>query len=292
VAHRIVEALRSRIPYIGRLHRRIDDLQHRLAELEAVPQLHAANGPDQPAMATQFRAMLHCLQPHDIAGVSKVRIGAAADGGYVMLDDFGPARHALSLGVGPEVSWEADIAGRGLRVFQYDDTVEASPLTHPNFVFEHKRVVGTKTRPADTTIEDILARPELATDNDVIVKMDIEGCEWDVLTKTSAATLARVRQLAIEFHELRRFADDSWRNLALAGLKNLSATHVCVHVHGNNWGPFMVIGGIPFPEGFEATFVRRRDYPAATPSKAIFPTALDRPSNPKRPDLYIGQWNY
>jgi hypothetical protein len=65
-----------------------------------------------------------------------------------------------------------------------------------------------------------------------------------------------------------------------------------VHVHGNNWGPFTVIGGIPFPEGFEATFVRRRDHAAATPSKAIFPTELDRPSNPKRPDLYIGQWDY
>jgi hypothetical protein len=292
VAHRIVEALRSRIPYIRRLHRRIDDLQHRLAALEAVPQLHPADGPESPAIAAQFRSLLHDLQPHDIAGMSKVRVGSAADGGYVMLDDFGPARHALSLGVGPEVSWDAAIAGRGLRVFQYDDTVDGSPLAHHNFVFEHNRVVGTKTRPADTTLEEIMARPELAADNDVIVKMDIEGCEWDVLAKTATATLERIRQLAIEFHGLRFFPDDPWRNLALAALKNLSTTHVCVHVHGNNWGPFTVIGGIPFPEGFEATFVRRRDHAAATPSKAIFPTALDRPSNPKRPDLYIGQWNY
>jgi hypothetical protein len=152
--------------------------------------------------------------------------------------------------------------------------------------------VGAKTRAADTTLEEIMARPELEADNDVIVKMDIEGCEWKALAQTGTATLARVRQLAIEFHELRRFGDNAWRDRALAAMANLAATHVCIHVHGNNWGPFTVIGGIPFPEGFEASFVRRRDHGAAVPSKAIFPTELDQPNNPKRPDFYIGQWDY
>jgi hypothetical protein len=263
-----------------------------LAALEAVPQLHPADHANSPAVAEQFRTLLHCLQPHDIAGARKVRIGAAADGGYVMLDDFVNARHALSLGVGPEVSWDADVAARGLRVFQYDDTVDGSPQQNANFVFAGQRVGAAKARAADTTLEEIMARPELATDNEVIVKMDIEGCEWEALAETDTATLARMRQLAIEFHELRRFGDDAWRDRALKALANLTATHVCIHVHGNNWGPFTVIGGIPFPEGFEASFVRRSDHGAAAPSKAIFPTALDQPNNPKRPDLFIGQWNY
>jgi hypothetical protein len=292
VAKKLIEELRGRVPYVRRLHRRIDELQHRLAAAEAVPLLHPVNGSHDAAIAARFRAFLHQVQPHDVPGSRKVRFGADGDGGYVMLDDLGPARHAVSLGVGPEVSWDADMAARGLRVFQYDDSVERSPQQHPSFMFHRMRVAGTKAGSNDATLSEILSRPELATDKDIIVKMDIEGSEWDVLAHTGSAELARIRQLVIEFHELRKFGESSWRDVAHAALKNLDATHVCIHVHGNNWVPFTVIGGIPFPDGFEATFVRRRDHASAVPSTAMFPTALDRPNNPKMPDLYIGQWDY
>src|SRR5205807_2115231 len=164
--------------------------------------------------AARFRDFLRCVQPHDVRGYRKQRIGADLDGGYVMLDDFGASRTALSLGVGPEVSWDAAMAARGLRVLQFDHTVECSPLQHSNFV------------------------------------------------------------------------EPAWRKTALAALKKLSASHACIHIHGNNWGSFTVIGGIPFPDVFEATFVRRGDY-ALTPSTAVFPTELDRPSNPRVSDLYL-----
>ena len=74
-------------------------------------------------------------------------------------------------------------------------------------------------------------------------------------------------------------------------LQNLMQRHVCIHVHGNNWAPLAVIGGIAFPSVFEATFARRSDY-TVTPSTAIYPTALDRPNNPNVPDLHLGPWTY
>lgn len=291
MAHSVIERLRGRVPYIRRLHRRIDELQHHLAEAQAVPDLYQPTESRHPEITASFRSFLRLLEPHDVIGASKRRFGGDYDGGYVMLDDIACTRTALSLGIGPDVSWDIDMVRRGLHVIQFDHTVDRPPQNNPQFVFHRARVVGRRQSPEDVTLSEILARPEFAAEKDFIAKMDIEGCEWDVLAQTDTAALARIRQLAIEFHDVRSFVEPAWRGTALTALDNLMTTHVCIHVHGNNWGPFTVIGGIPFPNVFEASFVRRGDH-TFVPSKAVFPTDLDRPCNPKVPDLYLGCWNY
>jgi hypothetical protein len=291
LANTIIEKLRSRVPYIRRLHARIDELQHRLAALEAAPDLHPLYGSDSAPTVAQFRAFLRLLQPHGVAQGTKRRFGADQDGGYVMLDDFGAARTALSLGIGPDVSWDVAMADRGLRIIQFDHTVAGPPVENPQFDFHRARVAGRRQSPDDVTLAEILARPDLAGENDLIAKIDVEGCEWEILAATATALLARLRQVVIEFHDVRKFVEPAWRATAVAALQNLTASHACIHIHGNNWGPFTVIGGIAFPNAFEACFVRRSDY-ALAPSTAVFPTALDRPCNPKRPDLYLGHWDY
>jgi hypothetical protein len=291
VANSIIENIRGKIPYIKRMHREIDELRNRLAAIEDAPELKPVRGSDSEEIAGQFRAFLHALMPHDVPGFGKCRLGAARDGGYVMLDDFGPARNALSLGIGADVSWDSDMAARGFRVFQYDPTVPCGPEANPQFVFHRSRVVGRPEAPGDVTLPAILGRPELASDQDVIVKMDIDEAEWDVLAHVDQASLQRIRQLALEFGEIRRFVERDWRTLMLAAVKNLTSTHACVHIHGNNWGPFTVVGGIPFPNFFELTFVRRSDY-RLVPSSASFPTEIDRPNNPRKPDFFLGRWDY
>jgi hypothetical protein len=291
VANKIIEKIRREIPYIKRLHREIDDLRNRLATAEAAPELKPIMESDSAGIAEQFRAFLHDLQPHDVPGLRKVRIGAERDGGYVMLDDFGPSRNALSLGIGSDVSWDSDMAARGFRVFQFDHTVAGSPEPNPHFVFHRTRVVGRPEAPGDVTLSAILGRPELASDQDVIAKIDIDEAEWDVLARVDRASLLRIRQLAVEFEDIRRFLDPARRAIMTAVVKNLTSTHACIHIHGNNWGPFTVVGGIPFPNFFEATFVRRTDY-TLVPSSASFPMEIDRPNNPRKPDLFLGRWDY
>jgi hypothetical protein len=110
-----------------------------------------------------------------------------------------------------------------------------------------------------------------------------------LLAQTDPACLQRIRQLVIELGELRRFVEPKWRAIMLPALRNLTAAHACIHIHGNNWGPFVVVGGIPFPNWFEVTLVRRADY-TIVPSSETFPTELDRPNNQRRPDLYLGRW--
>jgi hypothetical protein len=136
-----------------------------------------------------------------------------------------------------------------------------------------------------------MGRPELAADQEVIAKIDIEDAEWNVLARTDRASLMRIRQLAVELGEIRRFIEPEWRAMMMAAVTNLASTHACIHIHGNNWGPFTVVGGIPFPNYVEVTFVRRTDY-ALIPSSATFPMEIDRPNNPRKPDLFLGRWDY
>src|SRR5215469_18696636 len=156
MAIKLIENLRSRVPYIARLHRRIDELQHKLAEATANPELRPVHGSHDLKIVAQFRQFLRLLRPYQAANAKKQRFGGNADGGYVLLDDFGDAQIAISLGIGDEVSWDLDIANRGLRVIQFDHTVDHSPQNHPNFVFNHARVVGRSQEAGDITLSEVL----------------------------------------------------------------------------------------------------------------------------------------
>jgi hypothetical protein len=291
VANQFIERLRGRLPYIRRLHREIDDLRHRLAAVEQIPAAHETVGEQPTRLSSEFRAFLRLLRPHDVLGYDKQRIGGGRDGGYVMLDDFGPVRHAISLGIGLDVSWDVAMATRDIQVVQYDPSVSASPQAHERFVFHRRRVVEAIETPEDITLAQIMTSNGLAADSEIVAKIDIEGAEWGILARTDPNVLARVRQLAIEFHWVRNFSDEHWRTTAVAALHNLVAAHCCIHVHGANWAPFVVVGGVPFPEVFEATFVRRDDH-RLVPCDGVFPSELDRPCNPKKPDLFLGRWSY
>ena len=275
MALRWIDELRLRIPYIRRLHRRIDDLQHSLSAAEAVPLVYPATGSHAARIGEKFRTFLRHLQPHAVSGFHKRRLGAMCDGGYVMLDDFAGVTTALSLGVGPEVSWDADMAALGIRVLQFDNTVPRSPQADPLFVFHPLRVVGRPTAPGDVTLTDILARPELVSDRDVVAKIDIDGSEWELLAATAQTTLRRLRQIAIEFHFTHLFAEPGWgRNRA--GGPGQSGGNPCLHSRArNNWGPFTVIGGIPRfrrpskPPSFAGPTTHRRAFRPSSIAPAI-----------------------
>jgi hypothetical protein len=134
MAHWIIERFRKRVPYIRRLQeqisglsRRNEELRQRLISIDPEYQLRPILPAPSEAVAGQFAAFLRNFQPHDVTGFEKSRLGAEGDGGYVMLDDFGAVRSALSLGIGQDVSWDTAIAKLGIYVFQFDHTVRQGP---------------------------------------------------------------------------------------------------------------------------------------------------------------------
>jgi hypothetical protein len=230
VASQFIERLRGKIPYIRRLHRKIDDLHHRLAGVEHSPVIPEPVGYQPERLTSEFRAFLRLLRPHDVLGHNKQRFGIGHDGGYVMLDDFAAVQYALSLGIGREVSWDVAMAARDVRIMQYDDSVDASPQANERFIFHRRRVVAEIETPQDITLAMIMADKALAADGDIVAKIDIENAEWNVLARTETSIMTRIRQFAIEFHGLRNFADEHWRATAVAALQNIAASTFMVTI--------------------------------------------------------------
>ena len=119
----------------------------------------------------------------------------------------------------------------------------------------------------------------------------VEGAEWDVFDHASADTLGRFKQVICEFHGLTQLRDSRWSERAERVLLKLSSTHPPVHVHGNNFGAFNVVEGVPIPDVLEVTYARRSAY-SFEPSKECFPTELDRPNCPDLADIYLGGFKF
>ena len=121
---------------------------------------------------------------------------------------------------------------------------------------------------------------------DPILKMDVEGAEWDCLAATPRAVLARFAQITLEFHTLFDLAEPAFNARVQKALEALNADFVPVHVHGNNFGKLGEAGGFAVVETLEVTYARR-DLFQAVPSATLYPTRFDTPNFDERPDFQL-----
>ena len=232
----------------------------------------------QPAISV-FET-LTLLTPYDIADFRKVRVGIKdGDGGYVMLDKFSPEQKIFSYGIGGTVDFELEFANRGHDVFMFDHTIEALPQTHPRFTYAKEGVAGTDQPGASLfSMSHHLARH--ATDEtNMILKMDVEGAEWDALGAASSNLLSRFEQITLEMHDLWRLGDPDFRASVAAVLEKLARHFTLFHVHSNNYADLCFVNGLLVCPVIELSYIRS-DLARRLPSATVYPTLLDPPNNP------------
>jgi hypothetical protein len=178
---------------------------------------------------------------------------------------------------------------KGLPVWQYDYTVDASPDSHPNFEFNKVRIgqVEEDTTPTRSLATLISERPA----GDFILKMDIEGSEWETFAEIDPDQLKVFRQILLEIHDFQNVGDPVWRARTTKALDHLGKHHADFHVHGNNFAPIVRAGDIAVPASLEVSYARRDAYDLQ-PTTETFPGPLDRPCNPWRPDNQLGTFRF
>lgn len=247
--------------------------------------------PDQK-MGEHVRAILALVSPMDVVDGTFVRKGCAHDGGYVMLDSSLRNAVAYSLGIAGDVSWDLDMAAMGCQIYQYDHTIDTLPASHPAFHWFRIGIAAQDSSDgAMCSLDTLIARNGHAGRNDLILKMDIEGAEWDLFEALPASTLQQFSQIVMEMHH---FAGAAGHPAALAFyqkftaiLRKLDATHQVVHIHANNNGALGIIGGTVIPDLLELTYVRRTDH-RFQECRRIFPTPIDMPNVTTAPDYFLG----
>lgn len=245
-----------------------------------------------PYIAHMMLGILRMLRPHRVDGFEKVRLGRYFDGGYVMLDDFEGISAAYSLGINDDVSWDLDIARRGIPVFQYDHTILHLPEDHALFTWEKTGIgVFPDAEHSLETIPNLISRNGHEGRTDLLLKCDIENYEWGVFARVPHSTVRQFKQIVMELHGLGQAMDLATASLMRAAIENLTTSHRLVHVHANNFAPWCIAGGVAVPEVLEITLVRDDTGPMAI-SDEIFPTPLDMPCYVHQADHYLGTFTY
>lgn len=239
-----------------------------------------------------FKELKNILKVRKINGFSDsggyVRIGNDNDGGYVMWDDFDCGMTAYSIGICDDISWDADINGLyGIQVDMYDHTIRHLPQYYAGCRY-HCIGIGAADNLGESiqTLETMLLSNGDLKRDDLILKMDVEGAEWDVINATNEDIFGCFRQIVMEFHGL---LDTGNMESILSAFLKLNKTHQVIWVHGNNFRPAEIAGGILIPDVLEACFVNRRYYQFEE-SDIFFPLDIDMPNWKMKNDFTLGNW--
>jgi hypothetical protein len=284
-----------------RLDRRHQERHER--QMQAVIKLgnalaYSQADPDALAASTTFRRtaeIISMLTPMDVAGAAFVRVGRDYDGGYVMLDAIAPGSidAAFGFGIGEDTSWDEAIAGRGIDVYMFDHTIKTLPTGLPRCRAFGIGVTGRLKGPSLRTLSELLAEHGHAASRRLIMKMDVEGCEWDVLDEAPFQVIGQFSQIVVEFHHLTDAVHDPARMSNVRRiLDKINRTHQCVHVHANGKRPPLCVGPLVLPDKLEVTYARRADWEGRfSVGRRQFPTELDQPSREGWPDVYLGTFS-
>ncbi len=231
--------------------------------------------------AEQGRHILFAdVQPVTLANCELERFGEKNDGGYLLCGNLlGDVRSAYSYGISGYDQWGCDVSARlTVPVHEYDCFNLTRPMCQTGRPVFHGECIGNSRRVEDgrpfDTIENHV-RLNGDAGKQIVVKMDVEGAEWETFLGISDNLLQRIDQMAVEFHGI----DEGRFILAIWRLKQF---FYIASLHWNNFA--CTFGEAPFPSSvYELLLVNKRiGVPA--PGTPVVPSLLNRPNNPGWPD--------
>lgn len=195
------------------------------------------------------------VQPVALKNCTLERFGEDHDGGYLVCGNLlKDVQAAYSYGISGYDKWGCDASTKlGVKLHQYDCFDTRQPSCPGGDTVFHAECIGDAAKTEDGRLFDTLQN-QLAKNGDagkrLVVKMDVEGAEWNSLLHAPDATLDRIDQLAIEFHYIN---DERY----VKTVQRLKQFFYVAHVHVNNWS--CARGLDPFPGwAFEALLVNKR----------------------------------
>ena len=168
-----------------------------------------------------------------------------------------------------------------LTVHEYDCFDTTRPECPKGAAIFHAECVGNKTERVGGRFFDTM-RNQFAKNGDasnrIVLKMDVEGAEWDSLLSAPDEVLEQIDQMAVEFHWVRVDMEEYFRLV-----QRLKRFFEVGHIHFNNATCFQ--GLEPFPTyAYEVLFVSKRLAVVDPSRKAGGLHPLDAPNKPSIAD--------
>ena len=221
------------------------------------------------------------IQPVRITNCELRRFGEPHDGGYPLcVNLLGAVKAGYSYGISGYDGWGCDVSRQlHVPVHQYDCFNLTEPSCPGGTTVFHGECVGTTKstedgRPFDTLSDQFATNGHAAAP--IVMKIDVEGAEWDSFLLAPDSVFSHIDQLDVEFHHV----DDP---KYVATMKRLKQFFYIAHVHYNNFSCDATLA--PFPSwAFEVLLVNKRIAVTDGSPAPASPGSLDAPNNPAWPD--------
>jgi FkbM family methyltransferase len=221
------------------------------------------------------------------------RYGGSRDGAYILDKSLvDQANTVYSLGVGPNDSWIAfdhEMANAGKKVFLYDGSVPSFWSNRPEFKFFSEYI-------SSKNLSKFISDNGHENETEMLLKMDIEGAEYDTILNSDEKLFNHFNQVAIEIHDLlfanmeaESASNDSAFSEKINLLDLLNKHYNLVHIHGNNCSPRK---GYGIAEVLELTYIRKDKCPKdmTVSQKACPVEGLDVRNSPSVADITMDWW--
>ena len=211
------------------------------------------------------------------------RFGPAHDGGYVIPNTLFGAKAILGYGVDKDVTFENQLSSTfDVPAWVFDHTIDEIPPLGKNVTYVKEGITGIEEKDSLFNLKTHVDR-YLGPEDNFVLKMDVEGAEWDVLRTSD---LSRVTLLIMELHELE--------SAPLELIEKLHETFYLVHIHSNNCHnqPVYWLDRVRrMPRYIECTWVRKDLVTCLGPSTDVYPTPLDVVNRGDAPDIKMNFWD-
>jgi hypothetical protein len=209
-------------------------------------------------------------------------LGEEADGGYFLAFPIEQNSEVVSIGLGDNISFDFSVSTFVSRVHMFDHTIERPSSVPKNGIY-YDRGLGPKSCDKLLSLADIFRFTD--PKNRIVLKVDIEGAEWEVLDSVDMDLFRVVDQFVVEFHGiLEIFRNPSQLRRAIRVLNNLSRDFFTININANNWGNAQILAGVVCPDVLEVSYLRKDK---AIPLYAEKVSLRGFPNNPNSPRLRL-----
>jgi hypothetical protein len=221
------------------------------------------------------------IQPVTVTNCELKRFGEPHDGGYPLcVNLLGAVKAGYSYGISGYDGWGCDVSRQlHIAVHQYDCfDLRVPSCPGGNTVFHGECIAPTKFtedgRPFDTFTNQFAGNGHANVP--LVMKIDVEGAEWDSFLLAPDSVFSHIDQLDVEFHHV----DDPKYVETMRRLKQFFSI---AHVHYNNFSCDPALR--PFPSwAFEVLLVNKRLAKTDGSPAPAAPAGLDAPNNASAPD--------
>lgn len=216
----------------------------------------------------------------------RIRVGKGSDGGYVLLDiNINKIEAFYSYGVNDDYSFDDEFSKISCSVGRlFDPTV-----SYPNNITENLsfKKIGLATGEGTIT-QHVQGYGDFG--KKMILKIDVEGAEWDWLETTNQEELRMFDQILIEYHGMDK--TNQYEKYTKC-LNRINEHFYLYHVHGNNHRPLVPVEKSFIPDVIECSYIRKELVPCEENRDVNFPIeGLDRSNHHWLPDIPLGYWPY